>query len=116
MSSQIPYYGPDHRLLATLSSAKAERYVAQGTARAIRARDGTIRRLYRLSTERVHSSIGAAVGSMHAAASQTTQRLQYGDDGLTAAPWVREHRKMDPGWPGGRHDGDEQHEQEGRPG
>lgn len=100
MSIQIPYYDSGHRLLAMLSEQKAERYVAQGTAFAVRAKGGTIRRLYRRSTDRVYGSIGAAVGAMHAGPSQTTRRLRYGDDALNAPPWVRDHRDPDHGWSG----------------
>jgi hypothetical protein len=109
MSVQIPYYDSDHRLITMLSQAKAERYFAQGTATAIRANDGAIRRLYRRTTERVFGSISAAVGAMHEAANQTTRRLRYGDEDFVAPHLIREHRKPDPGWPGARpHDGDKQ--------
>ncbi len=82
--------------------------MTRGTATAIRAKDGAIRRLYRRSTDRVYGSIGAAVGAMHAGPSQTTRRLHYGDDNYIAPQQIREHRKPDARWPGARrHDGDE---------
>ena len=108
MSTQVAYYDSGHRLIAMLSRSKAEQYVARGTATAIRAKDGTIRRLYRRTTERVYGSIDGAVRAMHAGPSQTTRRLRYGDDDYIAPDLIREHRRPDAGWPGARrHDGDE---------
>ena len=115
MLNQIPYYDSGHRLIAMVSRVTAERYVAQGTATAVRASNGMIRRLYRRSMERVFGSAHDAVACIHGA-SQTTRRLCYGDDDFKAQPLIREHRRPDGGWPGARRDGDEPHEQEGRSG
>ena len=85
----IPYYdSADGRLLNLVRDATAQRYLAGGVARAVRRRNGGIVRLYSVTHERVHVNAGA----IHAAASQTTQRIR--DDGgvLIAPPLMREHR------------------------
>jgi hypothetical protein len=88
--SKIPYYDPaDGRLLNFLSEDAAQQYVADGIAHAVCRRNGRIARLYRRVRERVYLSPAA----VHAAASQTTQRVR--DDGgvLIAPPWIRGHRR-----------------------
>lgn len=87
----IPYYDPDHTLIAFISKKNAERYVEAGTAAAVRSR-GEIVRVYRKARARVFSSRTESVRSMTSAASLTTTRLNV--DGLNiSAPIVRQHKR-----------------------
>ena len=68
----VPYYDcADNRLLDMVSDARAERHLSEGTAHAIRANTGRIVRLYSVTNERIHGSVGAAVAALHQA-SRTT--------------------------------------------
>lgn len=89
----IPYYDSDHKLIDMLSEKKAERYLAAGTAKAIRTKSGRIVRLYRRTSERTYPSEAAAVRAMHASASQYTTRMRNDWGTIIAPPLHREHRK-----------------------
>lgn len=91
--SQISYYDSDQHLLAFLTPAKCEEYLSAGTVRAVRSKNGTIRRLYRLTRERAYGSAGAAITAMHGAASRTTDRLRNDAGSLISPPWIRQHRE-----------------------
>lgn len=92
--SQIPYYdSSDNRLLNMLTEARANQYLAEGRAHAIRSKNGRIVRLYSIARERVHITASSAVIAMRAAASQTTQRIQGEHRKLIAPPNIREHRR-----------------------
>ncbi len=87
----VPYYDcADNRLLDMLSEAKAERYLSEGIAHALRSKKGRIVRLYSIAKERVHGSVGAAVAALHEA-SRTTQIVST-DTGTR----VRGHRRPQP--------------------
>jgi hypothetical protein len=87
----IPYYDPDHTLIAFVSKNIAERYIAAGTAAPVRSR-GEIVRIYRKTRAKVFSNRADSVRSMTSAASLTTTRLNV--DGLNiSAPIVRQHKR-----------------------
>lgn len=89
----VPYYdSADGRLLNMLSDGEVSRYLANRAARAIRAKSGRVVRLYSIPRERAFDS----VAMLHAAASQTTQRMR--DDGgvIIAPPCIREHKRPRP--------------------
>ena len=90
--SKIPYYDTDHALLDYLNDARAAKYIALGTASAVRSKDGKIRRLIRIGRARTYGSAAASIASMRGAASRTTQRVTSSSGELIAPPWVREHR------------------------
>jgi len=94
---KIPYYDSDKRLIDHLSLAKAERYVAEGIARAIRSgKDERIRRLYRksgLRIERTYGSSRDAISQMSGAASGTTRRIQNEWGVIVSGPMAREHKR-----------------------
>lgn len=92
--SQIPYYDSDHALLSYMSEAKCEEYLAAGTARAVRSKNGSLRRLYRLPRVRPYGTAGAAVAAMHGAASRTTERIRNDVGILISPPLIREHREV----------------------
>jgi hypothetical protein len=92
--SQIPYYDSgDGKLLNSVSEATAQQYLADGSACAVRRRNGQIVRLYRCARERVYVRPRDGIGALHAA-SQTTQRMRGQGDVLIAPgkPGLREHR------------------------
>ena len=74
--SKVPYYDSDRRLLCFLSPVKCEGYLLNGIAYAVRAKNGQIVRLYRKAVGRAYGSAAASTAAMHAAASETTQRLR----------------------------------------
>lgn len=89
MPEQVPYYRADHALIDFVSEKKAERYVAEGVASAIRSR-GRIVRIYHIARERVYTSLSDLLRAMAGAAS-TTERLRV-DGTHIAGPHVRQHK------------------------
>jgi hypothetical protein len=89
----VPYYDcADNRLLDMLTSVKAERYLVEGIAHAMRSKKGRLLRLYSVTREHVYGSGAEAVRAMNGAASQTTQRIRNEQGVLIAPPTHREHK------------------------
>jgi len=76
--SQIPYYDSDahETLLNFVSEATAKRYIAEGTARAVRRCKGQIARLYRIGRELVPRTAREGIACLSAAASRTTRPVR----------------------------------------
>ena len=85
----IPYYDVDNRLIAFLTLPKAEVYVRDGIATAVRSgKAGPLRRLYRKTAERIFTS----PSEVSFAANSTTERLRFDGGAIFAGPRIREHR------------------------
>jgi hypothetical protein len=88
----IRYYdGADRRLLAVISEQQAEDFLARGIARAVRAKNGKIVRLYSLPRTRTYTNAAEAVSAMHAAANRTVDRTRNSSG---AKAWSYDHRHV----------------------